>query len=70
MTKLSIIFPVYNVELFVRAGLESFFIQGLDDIDSEVIIVNNSSTDRSMEMTADILMPEGASTEIFNLKIS
>ena len=53
--KLSIIVPVYNVEKYIRPCIESIFKQGLDDMDFEVIIVNDGSTDRSMEMIEDII---------------
>lgn len=52
---LSIIVPVYNVEKYVRPCLESIFKQGLDESRFEVIIVNDGSTDRSMEVIADII---------------
>jgi glycosyltransferase involved in cell wall biosynthesis len=52
---LSIIVPVYNVEKYVRACIESIFRQGLDESRFEVIIVNDGSIDRSMEMIADIV---------------
>ena len=55
MTKLSIIVPVYNVEKYIRPCIESIFKQGLDDMDFEVIIVNDGTKDRSMEMIADII---------------
>ena len=55
MTKLSIIVPVYNVEKYIRPCIESIFRQGLDDADYEVIIVNDGTKDRSMEMIADII---------------
>ena len=55
MTKLSIIVPVYNVELYIRPCFESIFKQGLDDCDFEVIIVNDGTKDRSMEMIDDII---------------
>jgi glycosyltransferase involved in cell wall biosynthesis len=55
MTKLSIIVPVYNVEKYIRPCIESIFKQGLDDADYEVIIVNDGTPDRSMEMIADII---------------
>ena len=52
---LSIIIPIYNVEKYIRTCLESVFQQGLDESCFEVIIVNDGSTDRSMEMIADII---------------
>ena len=52
---LSIIVPVYNVEKYIRPCIESIFKQGLDDTDFEVIIVNDGTKDRSMEMIADII---------------
>lgn len=55
MTKLSIIIPVYNVEKYIRPCLESVFKQGLDDTDYEVIIINDGTKDKSMEMIADII---------------
>lgn len=55
MLKLSIIVPVYNVEKYIRPCFESIFKQGLDDADFEVIIVNDGTKDRSMEMIEDII---------------
>lgn len=55
MTKLSIIFPVYNVEQYIRVSLESIFRQGLDEDTFEVIIINDGTKDRSMEVIADII---------------
>lgn len=55
MTKLSIIVPVYNVEEYIRPCIESIFRQGLDDADFELIIVNDGTEDRSMEVIADII---------------
>lgn len=53
--KLSVIVPVYNVENYIRPCLESLFKQGLDDRDFEVIIVNDGTQDRSMEMIVDTI---------------
>lgn len=53
--KLSIIVPVYNVEKYIRACFESIFKQGLDDADYELIVIDDGSTDRSMEIIADFL---------------
>ena len=55
MLKLSIIVPVYNVEKYIRPCIESIFKQGLDENDFEVIIVNDGTKDRSMEIIADIV---------------
>ena len=64
MTKLSIIVPVYNVEKYIRPCIESIFKQGLDDADFEVIIVNDGTPDRSMEMIADIIQQHNNITVI------
>lgn len=61
---LSIIVPVYNVEKYVRPCIESIFKQGLDDTDFEVIIVNDGTKDRSMEMIADIIQQHNNITVI------
>lgn len=55
MIKLSIIVPVYNVEKYIRPCFESIFKQGLNDDEYEIIIVNDGSTDRSMDMIVDII---------------
>ena len=55
MTKLSIIVPVYNVEKYIKPCIESIFNQGLDDEDFEVIIINDGTKDRSLEMIVDII---------------
>ena len=52
---LSIIVPVYQVEQYIRPCIESIFNQGLDDDRFEVIIVNDGTKDRSMEVIADII---------------
>lgn len=64
MTELSIIVPVYNVEEYIHPCLESIFMQGLDDSRFEVIIVNDGSTDHSMEMIADIIQAHSNITVI------
>lgn len=55
MLKLSIIVPVYNVEPYIRPCFESIFNQGLGENDYEIIIVNDGSTDKSMEMITDLI---------------
>ena len=54
--KLSIIVPVYNVERYIKPCMESIFKQGLDENDYEVIIVNDGTPDKSMEMITDIIV--------------
>ena len=55
MIELSIVVPVYQVENYIRACVESIFKQGLDESRFEVIIVNDGTLDRSIEMIADIV---------------
>lgn len=55
MISLSIIVPVYNVEKYIRPCIESIFNQGLDEDCFEVIIINDGTKDKSMEMIADII---------------
>jgi len=52
---LSIIVPVYNVEKYIHACMESIYSQDLDESTFEVIIVNDGSTDHSMEVIQDII---------------
>lgn len=53
--KLSIIVPVYNVEKYVRLCLDSILNQNLNDDDYEIIIVNDGSTDNSINSIDDII---------------
>lgn len=53
--RLSIIVPVYNVEPYIRTCMESIFKQQLDEDCFEVIIVNDGTQDRSMEVIEDII---------------
>lgn len=53
--QLSVIVPVYNVEKYIRVCMESIFKQGLDEDTFEVIIVNDGTKDRSMEVIQDII---------------
>lgn len=55
MKQLSIIVPVYNVERYVCSCIESIYNQGLDENIFELIIINDGSKDRSMEMIDGIL---------------
>lgn len=55
MAKLSIIVPVYNVEQYIRSCIESLYRQDIAEQDYEVIVVNDGTRDRSMEVIADIV---------------
>lgn len=55
MKLLSIILPVYNVEKYIRPCIESIFHQGLNDGCFEVIIINDGTKDKSMEMISDVI---------------
>ena len=55
MKQLSIIVPIYNVEKYIRPCIESIFRQGLNDEVFELILVNDATPDRSMEMITDII---------------
>lgn len=51
--KLSIIIPVYNTELYLKRCLDSVFSQDLQANDYEVIVINDGSTDDSLEILRD-----------------
>lgn len=48
MSKISVIVPVYNVECYLKRSIESLQRQTLKDI--EIILVNDGSTDRSLNV--------------------
>lgn len=52
---LSYIVPVYKVEQYIRLCLDSIFQQGLDEQEFEVILVNDGTPDRSIEVVRDII---------------
>lgn len=55
MKQLSIIVPVYNVEKYICACLESIYGQGLAEDSYEVIVVNDGTKDGSMEAIRDVV---------------
>lgn len=61
--KLSVIIPVYNVEKYVEACIESVYRQDLDVDDFEVILINDGSTDHSLEII------KGLAERYHNIKI-
>lgn len=50
MVRLSIIIPGYNVEKYLRTCLDSVYQQGLKESEYEVILVNDGSTDQSVQI--------------------
>ncbi|MBR5685929.1 MAG: glycosyltransferase [Muribaculaceae bacterium] len=55
MISLSIIVPVYNVEKYIRPCIESIYHQSLEENCFEVILINDGTTDKSIEIIADII---------------
>lgn len=53
--KLSIIVPIYNVEKYICECVSSFYRQNLDEEEFEVILVNDGTKDKSMEVLAPII---------------
>ena len=53
--KLSIIVPIYNVEEYIVACLESIFRQGLSVEDYELILVNDGTEDHSLEQISVLI---------------
>ena len=52
---LSIIIPVYKVEKYVRKTLESVFSENFSDNEVEVIVVNDGTPDRSMDIVNEFV---------------
>ena len=48
--KLSVLIPMYNVERYIKKCLTSLLNQGIDILDYEIIVVNDGSTDNSLEI--------------------
>lgn len=53
MKYISIIIPVYNVEVYIRGTLDSIYNQKVDDHLFEVIIVNDGTPDNSMDIVQE-----------------
>lgn len=54
--KVSIIIPVFNTELYVKEAVESIMNQTLKDI--EIIIINDGSTDNSLQVIKNIALQD------------
>lgn len=53
MKYISIIIPVYNVEVYIRGTLDSIYNQKVDDHLFDVIIVNDGTPDNSMDIVQE-----------------
>lgn len=53
--KLSIIVPIYNVEKYICECVSSFYRQNLDEKEFEVILVNDGTKDKSLEVLTPII---------------
>lgn len=52
---LSIIIPIYNVEQYIRACVQSIFQQNIKDTDFELILVDDGTLDNSFQKIEDII---------------
>ena len=50
MKKLSVIIPVYNVEAYVEKCIQSIKQNGLEESQYEIIVVDDESPDKSVEL--------------------
>lgn len=53
--KLSIIIPAYNVASYIEKCIESIIHQNLDEYEMQVIIINDGSTDNTLEIIQNLL---------------
>lgn len=53
--KISIIVPIYNVSKYIKRCLDSIICQECDDFELECILVNDCTTDTSMEIVCKML---------------
>lgn len=65
---LSIIIPVYNVERYIQDCISSIYNQNISENVFEVIIVNDGTPDKSIELISPIIAQK-TNTRIINQKI-
>lgn len=54
MKLLSIIIPIYNAGLYIKTCIDSLYQQGMEENTFETILVNDGSTDNSLQIITDI----------------
>jgi len=69
MKKLSVIIPVFNVEKYLEECVENLYCQDLDENEFEIILINDGSTDNSLQV-ADKLKAQHSNIIIFSQKNS
>ena len=52
--KLSVIIPVYNVEKYIEKTIYSLYKQDLSEDEFEVILINDGSTDKSLDIICNL----------------
>ena len=68
-TSLSVIIPLYNSQGWIGATLERLFVAlSRSSFDAEVIIVNDGSTDGSVEEVEAVSVPKGVTLKLINKK--
>ena len=56
MKQFSIIIPVYNAEAYLEECVDSCYKQDFDEVDFEVILINDGSTDNSLALMNDLAL--------------
>ena len=55
MLRLSIVVPIYNVEKYLERCVESIYKQGMDETTFEVVMVNDGSKDKSLDVAEQLV---------------
>lgn len=64
--KLSIIIPIYNVEQYIEETLETIFSQNIAPYIVEYILINDGSTDSSMNIATNLIKKHDIQVHIIN----
>ena len=65
-TLLSVVIPIYNAEKYLQECLDSLFVQCTDEV--EVILVNDGSTDRSLDICENNIFQSNVNAKIITQK--